>query len=291
MLQLKLNNIQISLQQSRFPDTASGIHLSGAIPVRVETAAITAKFNEGSSLNDLLFEIALLVDIIRNINNRAVITLFLPYIPYARQDRRVVRNDSFSLQVFTSLLNMLELDSVLVFDAHSDVAPALINNVVHLRQHEIISINPVAYDLGVADYVLVAPDAGSLKKIHKVGEVLKSKTLAILDKVRNVATGEISGTKLLTPISDVADRKCLIVDDICDGGATFIAAAAELRNAGAESVSLWVTHGIFSRGVDHLLNNGVDHIYTTDSYYGAASSSNVTVYQTSGIAAMRFRHA
>ena len=58
----------------------------------------------------------------------------------------------------------------------------------------------------------------------------------------------------------------LIVDDLCDAGGTFIGSAQVLRDAGARSVSLYVTHGVFSKGVENLLNNGIDAIYTTTSF-------------------------
>lgn len=288
MLQLKLNNLTVKLVESRFPDSAAGIKLEGTIPRQVEHARIDATFTKGESLNDMFFKIALLVDIVRSINSRSQILLFMPYIPYARQDRRMVRHDGFSMKVFANLLNSLKLDSVMVFDSHSDVATALIDNVVHVTQEQIIDTNPINHGLSTNYDVIVAPDAGALKKIHKVAKALK-KPVVVLDKERNVQTGEITGTKLLSPISDVEGKCCLIVDDICDGGATFIAAAAELKQAGAENVSLWVTHGIFSRGVEHLLDNGILNIHTTDSYYGDDGSSRVSVYRCAGIEAMRFR--
>ena len=57
----------------------------------------------------------------------------------------------------------------------------------------------------------------------------------------------------------------LIVDDLCDAGGTFIGSAQVLRDAGARSVSLYVTHGLFSKGVGNLLEQGIDRIYTTSS--------------------------
>ena len=63
----------------------------------------------------------------------------------------------------------------------------------------------------------------------------------------------------------VAGKDVLIADDLCDAGGTFIGSAAVLRAAGARSVSLYVTHGLFSRGVAALLQQGIDHIWTTTS--------------------------
>jgi ribose-phosphate pyrophosphokinase len=87
---------------------------------------------------------------------------------------------------------------------------------------------------------------------------------AILSKKRDVASGKLTGFSLMA--GDVRGRDLLIVDDLCDAGGTFIGSAQVLREAGAHSVSLYVTHGIFSKGVEHLFANGIDAIYTTTSY-------------------------
>ena len=111
--------------------------------------------------------------------------------------------------------------------------------------------------------MLVAPDAGALKKIDAVARATGVSEYAILSKKRDVASGNLTGFALVA--GDVRGRVLLIVDDLCDAGGTFIGSAQVLRDAGAHSVSLYVTHGIFSKGVEHLLSNGVDAIYTTTS--------------------------
>ena len=68
----------------------------------------------------------------------------------------------------------------------------------------------------------------------------------------------------------LSNRRILIVDDICDGGATFVGLAKELRAAGAKKVYLYVTHGIFSKG---LPLEGIDKVFTTDSYFNPESCS------------------
>lgn len=85
-----------------------------------------------------------------------------------------------------------------------------------------------------------------------------------MTKHRDVQSGQLTGFALLA--GDVRGRDVLIVDDLCDAGGTFIGAAQVLRQHGARSVSLYVTHGIFSKGVEHLLAQGIDNIYTTTSY-------------------------
>jgi ribose-phosphate pyrophosphokinase len=70
----------------------------------------------------------------------------------------------------------------------------------------------------------------------------------------HLVTGELSG-------ESVTGKRVLIVDDICDGGATFIGLAAKLREAGATDVVLFVSHGIFSRGVRALTDAGISRVF------------------------------
>lgn len=263
MITLKINDISVAINQVKFSDGAKSFTLSGALPVVPRFATITSK--PDGSLPEMFFEIAQCVDVLRQLNNRIKIQLIMPYVPYARQDRPMVRSDSFSLRVFADLLNSLNLDKVTVVDAHSDVSCALIRNLTHVQQHQLLSFSWVQHALPFGD-VLVSPDAGSLKKIEKVAEVIHPSGRVTMAKVRDTSTGAITGCRISDcDLSSLEDRDCIIVDDICDGGATFIGIAQELKSAGAKHVSLWVTHGIFSRGIEPLYNAGIDRIFTTTS--------------------------
>jgi ribose-phosphate pyrophosphokinase len=96
------------------------------------------------------------------------------------------------------------------------------------------------------------------------------------NKKRDPETGGLSGFDYE---GDVKGKNLLIVDDIADGSGTFIGLAQKLLEGGAKEVRLYVTHGIFSKGVDFLLNNGISHIYTTDTYYRGESTENLTVFK------------
>ena len=81
-------------------------------------------------------------------------------------------------------------------------------------------------------------------------------------KRRNVTTGELSG--FTVPIEDLKNRPCLIVDDICDGGGTFLGLGSELKKKNAGELFLAVSHGIFSKGFDQL-SDIYTQLFTTDS--------------------------
>lgn len=276
MIKLKINGVEVASNQVKFSDGASSFTLEGTLPQNPVKALISAK--PSGSLPDLFFEIAQAVDVLRQLNNRIEINLLMPYVPYARQDRSMQRNDAFSLKVFASLLNSLNLDKVVVVDAHSTVSCALINNVVEIEQHQLIGSSNVLHCL-LKGYVLVAPDAGSLKKIGKVAELIKPSGNVILGKERDTTTGMLSNFRIVdSDLSSLEGRKCLIVDDLCDGGGTFIGAANVLKQAGASQVDLFVSHGIFSRGVENLLDNGISHIFTTNSFADVTTNPDVTVF-------------
>ena len=186
--------------------------------------------------------------------------LIMPYIPYARQDRKCYFGEAFSLKVFTSLINSMNFSKVITFDAHSDVAPALLNNCENLSNEEFIRNNIMA------DFeklpILISPDAGSNKKANKLAINLGLE-LVKCDKVRDTKTGELSGFEVFT--NNLFGRECLIVDDICDGGGTFIGLAQELKKRGAGNLHLFTTHGIYSKGFE-IFKGIFKTVYCTNSF-------------------------
>jgi ribose-phosphate pyrophosphokinase len=200
------------------------------------------------------------------------IDLMIPYFPYARQDRRMVRGEPHSLKVFSQLVNSLGVACVRTVDPHSDVVEALVNNLLVSPHNDAIK----AFAATCGEYVLISPDAGAYKKVSKLGQRL-NRDVIVATKERNTTDGTLTGTKIL---GDVAGKNCLIVDDICDGGATFVALGRALKDAGAAEVSLFVTHGIFRNGSEELLVV-LDRIGTTNTFLPAVPVPNVTVFPLS----------
>lgn len=206
---------------------------------------------------DEVMELLLSTDALRRYNSRIKIGLKLPYLPYARQDRVCDTGEALSLKVFTNLINSQEYEYVQVSDVHSTVSLALLNNVEDYSVKKIF-INARTHIGFNKNTILVSPDSGSLKK---VGELAKEFGLEMVraDKLRNVQTGEITETKVYS--NHVGDKNFLIVDDICDGGKTFTELAKVLRPLTSGKIELYVTHGIFSKGLEVFRNN-FDRIYT-----------------------------
>ncbi|WP_440069785.1 ribose-phosphate diphosphokinase [Tenacibaculum discolor] len=184
----------------------------------------------------------------------------LPYFPAARQDRLMVSGEPLSVKVYADIINAQNFESVTVFDPHSEVTPALLNNCRIIDNHKFIEhITEQLSD----NLLLISPDGGALKKIYKVAAYLQNYEVVECSKSRNVKTGQLTGFKVYA--DDLQGKDCLIVDDICDGGGTFLGLAKELKAKNAGNLYLAISHGIFSKGFDELEKH-FTKIFTTDSF-------------------------
>lgn len=202
--------------------------------------------------SDAVMELLLATDAIRRQGGTGVLNLVMPYMPYARQDRVCAPGESLSLKVFAQLINAQNYNSVKVWDAHSDTTLALLDRSRSVGQAEFVKRIEL-----LPEAVLVAPDAGAMKKIIEVSKEV-GRPFIRADKTRDPKTGEITGT--VVHGGQHGDVPMLMVDDICDGGRTFIELAQALRKMTNRRIELYVTHGIFSRGLD-VFENVIDAIY------------------------------
>jgi ribose-phosphate pyrophosphokinase len=189
------------------------------------------------------------------------------YFPGARQDRVCSPGEALSVKVYADMINAMEFSCVSILDPHSEVTPALINNC-----YEISNLYLVRYAIGKAnDFVLVSPDAGANKKIKSLASSLSfyhDLDVVNCDKTRDVATGNLTGFEVYA--DDLNGKDCYVVDDICDGGGTFIGLAEELKAKGAGDLYLIVSHGIFSKGFKELRKH-FKKIYTSNSWVDSYS--------------------
>lgn len=181
--------------------------------------------------------------------------LTLPYVPYSRHDRIFQTGESFTLKVFCDMINSLNFNQVIIYDPHSDVTPALLNNCIVRSQEYIFQ----SYFEGKNNFFLVCPDGGALKKIHKLAKFVDCEGVIECSKQRDTKTGEIVGT--VVHYGNLWGRDSYIVDDICDGGKTFIEIAKQLRSRNPGKIILMVTHGFFTKGIE-VFDGLIDEIYT-----------------------------
>jgi len=236
--------------------------------------ATTVKIEIFERLTDSskLVQLMVAVDALKRLSNEATpIELVIPYFPYARQDRVCVEGEALGAAVMASFINNLDFAKVTIWDAHSEVSPALLNRVVNVPQISLLErCDELSQRLSTGELTLISPDAGASKKTIKIAETFNGEPEVIqAQKMRNLKTGEIIKTEIL---GDVKGKKVLIADDICDGGRTFIELAKVLKSNGADEISLFITHGIFSKGLE-VFEGLIDAIYTTDSFRAAEEFS------------------
>lgn len=186
-------------------------------------------------------------------NHNVETTLTIKYMPYGRQDKNVSNNVTFALHTFWKVIRDFNFHKIVVYDPH---------NFDAMRPHcQFKAIYPIeeverTVELVKAD-MLCYPDGGAVTKYSKIYDF----KYACGEKVRDQLTGNITSYKLY---GNVLGKNILIVDDICDGGMTFILLAKDLLAAGATEVNLFVTHGIFSKGLGVLKKSGIKRIFTQD---------------------------
>jgi len=256
------------LQPLVFPDGA--VHIKGGDNPAVY--AYQVAYAKGLS-HDELFTLAMWAEACRERMEKYV--LILPYLPGARMDR----GNPIGAQVYAWYINdIVSPNQLITIDPHSGVALQFFKEdyltvaaggvphkttvfpVERIIRHEIQ--DPEQNEPQVYQGV-IAPDKGAHDRAAAAAKVMGNLPVYTAGKTRDFETGKLTGFHMEDELP--AEGRFLIVDDICDGGGTFNG-LAEAIGIGKDRLDLWVTHGIFSKGLRELRKNfGV--IHTTDSYY------------------------
>lgn len=219
----------------------------------------------------------------------------IPYFPYARQDRICAQGQAFSLDLMTKLLNSNsekfagQRQKIVVLDCHSPKTIELLRKntnfqeVINIEPIEIIQQSSTLMQILSADNtVLICPDAGAIQRTHAIANGINSQRQQAIDiihceKQRDPNTGKIRAIAVDSP--DLTGKTAVITDDICDGGATFIGIAKQLRSLNCQNIILYVTHGIFSKGLA-VFDGMVDQVFTSNSLPQAkANKLNIINFQ------------
>jgi ribose-phosphate pyrophosphokinase len=259
---------QINYKVNRFPDGQQSVTLE------IDMSHLTAKQAEAvkiySRLNTFR-DLELIICATAALRNTGIqrIVLYTPYFMGARSDRRFTEGDANYLkQVICPIINSQKFDAVIVLDPHSDVLEACLDNYEKVDNHTIVkhALTDIDNKNDAQDrIVLVSPDAGAYKKIFDVAQKFDIRKIITATKVRDIKTGKILHTEI--PVLDQHEKlKYVIVDDICDGGRTFIELAKAIHDSRPTAeVYLIVTHGIFSNSF-YELSKHIKKVYSSNSY-------------------------
>lgn len=239
-----------------------------------ESTHIKASLNNSADVMDYL----LLENVLIEQGTR--LSVEIPYFPYARQDRICAQGQAFSLDLMTKLLNSNaekfagQRQKIVVWDCHSQVTLDLLRQntsfqeVINIEPAKIIEQSEVLMRiLSAGNTVLVCPDAGATQRTQAIANNINPQRQQAIEmirceKKRDPSTGKVRTTAVDSP--DLTGKTAVITDDICDGGATFIGIAKQLRSLNCQNIILYVTHGIFSKGLA-VFDGLVDQVFTSNS--------------------------
>ncbi len=236
---------------------------SGEANVRIATTPDSrVKLNFKYQGDASLIKLFMVTDALRR-QGAKNIDLIIPYFPGSRQDRVMTMGEALSCKVYTDLINHQRYNSVTIFDPHSDVVCALLNNVRVISNHEL-----VREFISTVNSVLISPDAGANKKVYDLASKGLSGHIEVVraDKKRDVTNGKLSGFEVYC--DNLEGKACYIVDDICSRGGTFIGLAKKLKEHNAGKIYLIISHYEGSADPEKLEDAGIERVFTTDSLCG-----------------------
>jgi ribose-phosphate pyrophosphokinase len=244
----------------RFPDGETSVQLLEA--VRRKEVFLVQPLSP--PVNDHLVELLALADACRRAGS-ARITAVVPYLGYARSDKRHGRREPISGRMVADVIEAIGIDHVVTMDLH---APQ-IEGFFHIPVDSLTAIPTlcnILHEKLPDGIVVVAPDAGALRMATDYAHRLKG-TVAVLHKRRESGTG----TQVTHLVGDVCEKPCLIVDDMISTGGTLASGIEALLKAGARpELTIAATHGLLLPGArQKLAHEAVKKILITDTIAGA----------------------
>lgn len=245
-----------------FPD--GEVHIELAPLNRKEDVAVRCRITNAEELL-ILMQVA---DILKR-QCMDICVLEIYYLMGMRCDRLFDVNRPFTLKIVADMINSIGARQVYIYEPHSDRAIRMINNAAAVEYTQYIESMLHGFNDAL---LLVAPDEGAALRYGMPFAVTCS-------KVRDVSTGKLINFKATENVS-VRGRDLLMVDDLCDGGGTFMGLAPKVRELEPKSLSLLVTHAIQKAGIEKVASV-YDKVYITNTYKewdSEALPNNVTVY-------------
>ena len=211
--------------------------------------------------NDNLMELLICIDALRRASARRI-TAVVPYFGYARQDRKPGPRTPISAKLVANLITHAGADRVLSVDLHA----GQIQGFFDIPTDNLYAAPTMAQDVleqtAGQDLMIVSPDVGGVVRARALAKRLDNAPLAIVDKRRD----KPGSSEVMNIIGDVRGRTCVLIDDIIDSGGTLCNAAQAIMDAGAASVSAYITHGVLSGGaVARVDNSALKELVITDT--------------------------
>lgn len=211
--------------------------------------------------NDNLMELLVMVDAIRRASAQRI-TAVIPYMGYARQDRRTRSSRvPITAKVVANMVSAVGTDRVLTVDLHADQIQGFFDMPLDNVYSSPVLLGDV-WKHKYPDLMVVSPDVGGVVRARALAKRLDDADLAIIDKRRPKA----NVAEVMNIIGDVQGRTCVIIDDLVDTAGTLCQAAGALKGYGAQKVVAYCTHAVLSgRAIDNIENSKLDELVVTDT--------------------------
>ena len=210
--------------------------------------------------HDALFTVFHMLNLLNKAGVRKK-TLFVPYLPYLRQDRATVEQSN-GVQLLAGLLGHFTLEKLITLDPHSSIHTLFSCEIEVLsplslfqkKAEKLIADGPSVHE----NWLVVSPDEGSCKRAQTFARLLKL-SFVCMKKKRDAQGSNIS---IVEAAENFTGKTILLIDDMIDSGQTVLLAAQCLREKGAKQVHAFVTHGVFSQPFPE---NALESLTLTDS--------------------------
>ena len=225
----------------------------------------------GFPANDNLMELLICIDALKRASAKRI-TAVVPYFGYARQDRKPGPRTPISAKLVANLITKAGADRVLSVDLHA----GQIQGFFDIPTDNLFAAPVMSADIqarfGDRNLMVVSPDVGGVVRARSLAKRLDNAPLAIVDKRR----GRAGESEVMNIIGEVEGRFCILIDDIVDSAGTLCNAAAALKQAGAEDVVAYVSHGVLSGGaVARVEGSVLRELVITDSIGDESSVSSL----------------
>jgi len=236
------------------------------IEERVEGEDVFVIQSTAHPVNENIMEALLIVGNLSKLGAKTI-TLVAPYFGYSRQDV------AGSAQMVVRIMEGAGVDKFVVVDSHSEMFRSFFSSqVMDLSICGLIEKDLKKQSFMGRNTVFVSPDLGRISNVKELAQRFCT-SFAYIEKIRD-AEGVVHLSHI---IGEIAEKDCIIVDDIVDSGGTLCNAIKALKKAGAKSIKAYVTHAVLSCcSVNEILQVGLDELVVTDSI------DNVNLKMTKG---------
>jgi ribose-phosphate pyrophosphokinase len=221
--------------------------------------------------SDNLMELLLMIDAAKRASAYQVVAV-IPYLGFARQDRKDKPRCAIGAKLVADLLTASGVDRVMTMDLHADQIQGFFNVPVDHLYGSTLFV-PYIKSLELENLIIAAPDMGGTKRANAYARFLKTE-MVICYKLRKKA----NIVEEIRVIGDVKDKDIVIVDDMIDTAGTICLAANLMKNEGARSIRVVITHPVLSGpAYERIDKSAITEVCVTDSIPLRGQSDKIKV--------------